>query len=344
DDFFMTRVARFKRMLAARDAERTMDGLTPSEQLETIAIRARRMKQRAYDLLLHRLTPELAERGITIHAWDGLQAEDQDYVRATYGDRIEALVVPLVADPMHPFPHVRNLRPALAATVRLPGEQRYHLIAVELPGDLPRFVPLPSGRRFVPLEDVISAALPELYPGLEVVRAHTFRVTRSATIDLGDDPFDMLETVAEEVARRPYQEVVRLEVERSMPPEMREHLLREIQFEHEEFASTLDEQDVYTVERFVDLAALAEIADMKEPALHFEPQHGTAPFPTDRSVFELIAERDRFVHFPHDSFADSVERLLDEAADDPQVLAVKITLYRTSSDSAIVAALQRARE
>jgi len=343
DDFFMTRVARFKRMLAARDAERTMDGLTPSEQLETIAIRARRMKQRAYDLLLHRLTPELAERGITIHAWDELQAEDQDYVRATYGDRIEALVVPLVADPMHPFPHVRNLRPALAATVRLPGEQRYHLIAVELPGDLPRFVPLPSGRRFVPLEDVISAALPELYPGLEVVRAHTFRVTRSATIDLGDDPFDMLETVAEEVARRPFQEVVRLEVERGMPPEMREHLLRELQFEREEYASTLDEQDVYSVERFVDLAALEEIARIDQPELHWEPQRVRSPFPADRSMFEQIAERDLFVHFPHDSFRDSVERLLDEAADDPHVAAIKITLYRTSSESAIVAALERAR-
>ncbi|HEU5208975.1 MAG TPA: polyphosphate kinase 1 [Longimicrobiales bacterium] len=343
DDFFMTRVARFKRMLAARDADRTMDGLTPSEQLDVISIRARRMKQRAYTLLFQRLLPELEERGIVIHSWDELAADDQDYVRATYGDRLEALVVPLVADPMHPFPHVRNLRPALAATVRLPGEQRDQLIAVELPGDLPRFVPLPGGRRFVPLEDVIRAALPELYPGLEVVRAHTFRVTRSATIDLGDDPFDMLETVAEEVARRPFQEVVRLEVERSMPPEMREHLLREMQFEREEYASTLDEQDVYSVERFVDLAALEELAQIEQPELHWEPRQVRTPFPAERSIFEQIAERDLFVHFPHDSFSDSVERLLEEAADDPQVVAVKITLYRTGSDSAIVAALERAR-
>ncbi len=344
DDFFMTRVARFKRMVAAGDADRTMDGLTPSQQLDLIAIRARAMKRRAFALLEQRLLPELAARDITIASWKDLGADDHDYVRATYGHRLEALIVPLVADPMHPFPHVRNLRPALAATVRLPGQHSEQLIAVELPGDLPRFVPLPGGRRFVPLEDVIMATLPELYPGLTVMQAHTFRVTRSAAIDLGDDPFDMLETVAEEVARRPFQEVVRLEVERSMPPEIREHLLREIQFEQEEYASTLDEQDVYTVERFVDLAALAEIADIDEPALHFEAQHPKPPFPTDRSVFELIAERDRLVHFPHDSFADSVERLLDEAADDPQVVAVKITLYRTSSDSAIVAALRRARE
>src|SRR5690606_36978156 len=139
-------------------------------------------------------------------------------------------------------------------------------------------------------------------------------------------------------------EVVRLEVERGMPPEMREHLLRELQFEREEYASTLDEQDVYSVERFVDLAALEEIARIDQPELHWEPQRVRSPFPADRSMFEQIAERDLFVHFPHDSFRDSVERLLDEAADDPHVAAIKITLYRTSRDSAIVAALQRARE
>jgi len=343
DDFFMTRVARFKRTLAARDADRTIDGLTPSEQLDTISIRARRMKERAYTLLHQRLLPALEEHGIEVKAWDDLPPEDHDYIRTTYSGQLEALVVPLVADPMHPFPHVRNLRPALAATVRLPGQQRDQLIAVELPGDLPRFVQLPGRRRFVPLEDVIMAALPELYPGLEVMRAHTFRVTRSAAIDIDDDPFDMLETVAEEVARRPFQEVVRLEVERAMPPGMREHLLREMQFEREEYATTLDEQDVYSVERFVDLAALEEIAGIEEPALHWEPHEVRSPFPADRNMFEQIAEGDLFVHFPHDSFADSVERLLEEAADDPQVAAVKITLYRTSSDSAIVAALKRAR-
>src|SRR5690606_18723099 len=132
----------------------------------------------------------------------------------------------------------------------------------------------------------------------------------------------MLETVAEEVARRPFQEVVRLEVERAMPPGMREHLLRELQFEREEYASTLDEQDVYSAERFVDLAALEEIAQIEEPELHWEPQHVRAPFTSDRSMFEQMDERDLFVHFPHDSFADSVERMLEEAADDPQVVAL----------------------
>ncbi len=344
DDFFMTRVARFKRMLAAGDTERSIDGLLPSQQLDVISIRARQMKHRAYALLGQRLLPELAAHGIVIESWEALGDQDREYVRATYGDRLEALVMPIVADPMHPFPHVRNLRPALAATVQLPGQHGDQLLAAELPGDLPRFVPLPGGTRFVPLEDVVMATLPELYPGLEVVRAHTFRVTRSANIDLDDDTLDMLETVAEEVARRPFQEVVRLEVERSMPPEMRQHLLREIQFENEEFASTLDEQDVYTVERVVDLAALEEIASLDLPELHYEPKPTKPPFPEEPGLFELIAERERFVQFPADAFAHSVERLLNEAADDPQVVAIKVTLYRTSRDSAVVAALRRARE
>ena len=344
DDFFMTRVARFKRMVAAGDTERSMDGLTPSEQLDVIAVRARQMMRRAYALLGQQLVPALAGEGITIESWEDLSNQDREYIRATYGDRLESLVMPVAADPTHPFPHVRNLRPALAATVRMSGDRRGRFIAVELPGDLPRFVPLPGGDRFVPLEDVLKATLPEFYTGLEVVRAHTFRVTRSANIDLDDDPHDILETVAEKVARRPFQEVVRLEVERSMPPEMRLHLLRELQFDAEEYASTLGEQDVYTVERIVDLAALQEIAALDRPQLRFEPTTPAAPFPATQDIFALIAERERFVQFPFDSFADSVERLLQEAADDEGVAAIKVTLYRTSRDSPIVSALRRARE
>jgi polyphosphate kinase len=342
DDLFTTRVARFKRMAAAGSTERSMDGLAPTEQLEVIAIRARRMMRRAYALLGQRLIPELAEKGISILSWEQLHKDDHDYVRRTYGERLQALVMPIVTDPMHPFPHVRNLRPALAATIRLERDRGEEFVAVELPGDLPRFMPLAGGYRFVPLEDVVKAMLPELYSG-EVLRAHVFRVTRSAHIDLDDDPLDMLETVAEEIARRPFQEVVRLEVEQTMPPEMRLHLLRELQFESEEFASTLDEQDVYTVERIVDLAALDEIAAVGLPELRFAPNTSVDPFPPGRDLFALIAERDRFVQFPRDSFKATVEALLEEAADDPQVAAIKLTLYRTSKDSAIVPALQRAR-
>ena len=343
DDFFMTRVARFKRMLGAGSNERSMDGLTPGEQLDAIAIRARQVMRRAYTLL-GTLIPPLERHGVVVERWSELSDGDRAYVRETYGGRLAALVTPLAADPTHPFPHIRNLRPALAAMVRLPESTQEQFIAVELPGDLPRFIPLPDGNRFVTLEDVVEASLPELYRGLRVVRAHMFRITRSANIDIDSDPLDMLQAIEEKVTQRPFQEIVRIEVEKSMPPDMRHRLLREMQFDSEDTPSTLSEQDVYTTERFVDLAALEEIAALDLPDLKFPEKQARNPLDPDRSVFEQVRERDRFVHFPHDSFEESVERMLREAAEDPDTVAVKVTVYRTSKDSGVVEALRRARE
>lgn len=342
DDFFMSRVARFKRELARGDAGRSIDGLTPAEQLDVIAIRAREMTKRAY-ALLRTLSAELAREGIELLRWDALSEADRKHIEDAYLDALDALITPLAADPTHPFPHLRNLRPALAAIVRLPESRVEHFVAIELPGDLPRFLPLPGGNRFVPLEDVIEAELPRLYPGLELVNAHAFRVTRAATLELEDDAVDMRQAVQEVVARRPFQEVVRLEVERSMPPQMRRDLLRELQFESEESVSTLGEQDIHPVDGLVDLAALSELTDIDAPELKWPPIERAAPFPEDRQLFDMIRERDRLVRFPWESFENSVERFLSEAADDPDVISMKITLYRTARDSAIVEALRRAR-
>jgi polyphosphate kinase len=344
DDFFTSRVAHFKRLLARGDDKRSIDGLTPAETLDAIATRARQMMRRAYELLNRALLPELQEHGISILRWDALSAKDRDYVRENYGAQVETLVMPLVADPAHPFPHVRNLRPALAAIVRPPDGGAEQFVAIELPGELPRFTPLEDGRRFVLLEDVIAASLPELYPGLVVVEAHTFRVTRSAHMDIAGEPLDMLQAVEEEVSRRPFQEVVRLEVEHAMPPAMRHHLLREFQYELEEQLSTPGEQDVYTVGRLVDLAALEELAALNLPNLRFPPLERRAPLDAQRDVFDQVREHDLLFHFPYDDFAQSVERFLDEAADDPDVVSLRATLYRTGKDSGVVAALRRARE
>jgi len=343
DDFFMSRVAHFKRLLSTGEKERTIDGLTAAEQLDAVAIRANRITTRAYRLLDEQLLPALEGRGIHIERWHSLAAEDREFVRRTYGHRIEALVTPLVADPSHPFPHIRNLRPALAAIVRMPESRAEQFLAIELPGDLPRFVPLVGAGRFVSLEDVIEASLPELYHGLELSRAFLFRVTRSATMDLDTEPLDMLQAVEEEVTRRPYQEVVRLECERAMPPGMRHHLLSEFQYEMEEQLSTPGEQDVYAVGRLVDLASLEEIAALDLPHLKFLPGQRRAPLHHDRSVLEQVRHRDLLFHFPHDDFEKTVERFLHEVAADPDVVSIKITLYRTSKDSAVVAALRSAR-
>lgn len=342
DDFFMTRVAHFKRLLARGDPERSPDGLRAAEVLDAIASRARRIMHRAYELLNQRLLPELHGHGIRVETWEALTAEDRTFIRDTYGTAIDTLVMPLVADPAHPFPHVRNLRPALACIVRAEaGPEQF--VAIELPGELPRFVPLADGRRFVLLEDIIEAQLPALYPGFELVEAHTFRVTRSAQLDLSGEPLDILQAVEEEVTRRPFQEVVRLEVEHTMPPRMRHHLLREFQYELEDQLSTPGEQDVYTVGRLVDLAALEEIAGLDMPGLRFPPMEYRDPLEPHRSIFDIVREADRMFHFPHDDFERTVERFLNEAAEDPNVVSLRATLYRTSADSGVVAALRRAR-
>ncbi|HSJ25365.1 MAG TPA: polyphosphate kinase 1 [Longimicrobiales bacterium] len=343
DDFFMSRVAHFKRMLARGDNSTSIDGMTPAEILDAVATRARHMTQAAYELLNRQLLPALQRHGIRVERWEALSAADRAAVRDRYGERIEALLMPFAADAAHPFPHVRNLRPALAVVVRPPdGDEQ--LIALELPGELPRFVPLPDGRRFVLLEDVIQSVLPELYPGVQLVQAHSFRVTRSAHMDLGGEPLDMLQAVEEEVSRRPFQEVIRLEVEHAMPPHIRHHLLREFQYEAEDQLSTPGEQDIYTVGRLVDLASLKELAGIDMPELHYGPLEQQSPLDEGRTVFEQVREQDRLFHFPHDDFQRTVERFLHEAADDPDVVSLRATLYRTSSDSGVVAALRRARE
>jgi polyphosphate kinase len=345
DDFFMTRIADFKEQVAEGEKELSPDGLTAIEQLEANRLRARHVAERAYAGLIEELLPQLAQQGIQVLDWKSLTEQDRRYLRDTYTQRVETVITPVITDPTHPFPHIRNLRPAIAALVRLPESTREHFVAIQLPGELPRFVPLPGGKRLVPLEEVILAVLPNLYRGLEVVRAHTFRVTRSGNLDIADEPAGgILPAVEAEVARRPFGGPVRLEVESTMPAPMRDRILRELQFEIPESVTALSEADVFPVERFVDLVALKEIAALPIPELHFRDIERHVPFATDQSIFEQLHHGDRLVCFPYDSFDQSVERLITEAADDPEVVSIKITLYRTDRDSRIVQALARARE
>src|SRR5690606_24098698 len=323
---------------------RTPDGLTPAEQLEVIRIRARQIARRAYRVLTTSLLPDLAREDLRVVRWGDLDEAERTRLAERFWARIEALITPFVADPSHPFPHIRNLRPAIAAIVRLPESRLDRFVAIELPGELPRFAPLADGRRYVPLEEMILGGLPRLYPGLEVVQAHTFRVTRSATSRLpAEEVGDVMAAVEDELAARPFRQAVRLEVEDAMPDEMRRHLLRELRFETPEAASTLSEADIYAVPWLVDLAGLAEIAAVDAPELKYPPLERHSPLDADRPVLDQVRERSRLIAFPDHSFDATVGRFLTEAADDPDVLAIKTTLYRTDPDSEIVRALARAR-
>ena len=344
DQFYMTRVAGFHQQLATGSDKRTLDGLTPDEQLQAVGVRVRQIFDRTYQFLRHELLPRLQENDIHLLGWEDIDEGDRSYLIANYAPQLGAVLTPLAADPSHPFPHIRNLRPALAVVVRVPDTDAEQFAAIELPGDLPRFVPLPGGRRFIPLEEVIRASLPTLYSGLEVAAAHVFRVTRSANFNIEEeDVNDILQAVQEKVLRRPLGPVVRLEVQDSMPAEMREMLLRELQFESSERVATLREEDVYAVDRLVDLFHLKEIADLPFDELHYPPLERSTPLPPEESVFPLFQGKDVLVQFPHDSFEDTVERALGEAAEDPDVVSIKITLYRTSKSSRVVKNLRRAR-
>ncbi|MBR9988864.1 MAG: polyphosphate kinase 1 [Gemmatimonadetes bacterium] len=344
DDFFVTRIAEFKKNVAEGRTETSIDGLTPDAELDLARIRARTMLGRAYRLLTGTLIPALQDNGIRMRRWADLNDNERSFLRRTYEPQAEAVLTPVIADPTHPFPHMRNLRPAIAALIRLPESTDEHFVAVELPSGMPRFVQLPDSRDFIPLEELILAWLPSLYPGLHIVQANTFRVARSAVMDFDDEPAGgVLAAIEEQIAQRPFGEVVRLEVERAMPNSLRDRLLRELQFELPEVMTGLSNDDVYPVDRLVDLAALRELGALDIPDLRFDEFEHTTPLAADRPIFDQVRERDVMVRFPFDSFDDTVERLLDEAADDPDVIAMKITLYRTDADSRLVKALARAR-
>jgi polyphosphate kinase len=344
DEFFMTRVAGFHHQVASGSTKKTLDGLTAEEQLDVIGVRARQIYSRAYDFLWTELLPELEASDIQLLSGTDLDESDRDYLSENYASQLGAVLTPLAADPSHPFPHIRNLRPHLGVVVRVPETGAEHFAAIELPGDLPRFVPLPGGRRFIPLEEIIVAALPMLYAGLDVVAAHTFRVTRSANFTLEEEPIgDLLRAVEEKVQQRPLGPVVRLEVETSMPSVMRELLLRELQFESQGRLADLRDEDVYPVDRLVDLFALHEIADLPVEEAHYPPIPRESPLDPERRVWPQLREREVLVRFPFDSFEATVERVLAEAARDPQVVSIRVTLYRTSRSSKVVKLLRKAR-
>jgi polyphosphate kinase len=343
DEFFRVRVAGYKREVVQGSTKLSLDGVTPREQLDAVGTRARRLADAAYRLLFDRLLPELREHEVEVVRRSGLDAEERAVLREYYDAEVHALLTPLAAGPGHPFPHIRNQRPALVALLREPLTGGERLGVVELPDGLPRFVPLPEGRRFATLETVIVENLHRLYPGMEVDAASTFRVTRSAELLLDETRvIDLLEAVEEEVRRRRSRPVVRVEVEDSMVPRLRALLLRELRHDTPEQAWPLGDEDVYEVEGLIDLRGVRELASLEIEGGHWPPEEPRAPLDPAVPMVEVLREREVLVEFPRDSFEATVERFVLEAAEDPDVVAVKLALYRTNKRSRIVEALRRA--
>jgi len=342
DEFFQVRVAGLYDQVAARVNTRTADGRTPEEQLVAIRQRVLELTGHAEGVLASGLVAALADSGLALVDWGDLDEADTKHLSEVFQQRIFPVLTPLAVDPGHPFPYISNLSLNLAVRVVDPvtGERRF--ARVKVPSLLPRFVPLPDGGRLVPLEQVIAAHLGVLFPGMDIADYSVFRVTRNADLTLDEDEADdLLAAVEVEVRRRRFGRAVRLELAADADPEVRTLLQRELD---------LDDDAVYLCDAPVGVAGLFSVADADRPDLAYPTwvpvtqARLAAEEPGGRRLFDEIAAGDILVHHPYDSFASSVEEFIRQAAVDPSVLAIKLTLYRTSGDSSIITSLIRAAE
>ncbi|GAA4672502.1 RNA degradosome polyphosphate kinase [Nocardioides nanhaiensis] len=342
DEFFMVRVAGLKRRIATGLAVRAASGLMPLEVLEQIWTRARELSERHARYFRDTVVPALVSEGIELVRWDDLDREEQKQAKRFFRDRVFPVLTPLAVDPAHPFPYISGLSLNLAVLIRNPKSGKEHFARVKVPPIFDRFVAL-GNARFVPLEDVIGAHLKRLFPGMEVLEAHTFRVTRNEDVEVEeDDAENLLAALEKELLRRRFGPPVRLEVEESMPQTVLDLLVSELDVRAEE---------VFRLPGPLDLRGLHGIADLSRDDLKFRafvPTTHTllaeveSAAPVD--VFKATRRRDVLLHHPYDSFATSVQRFIEQAAADPHVLAIKQTLYRTSGDSPIIDALVDAAE
>ena len=339
DEFFMVRVAGVKRSAVEQREERTPDGLTPRQQLDLIALHVRSLvarQQRCYSSC----AAEAAAHGMRIVSWMELDVARRDQLRAMVRDDLLPALTPLAMtlSPGHPFPKLRHLSLSLAVVLLDRPGAPPHFAQVELPDDAPRFAKVPGLSAVISLEELVRANLDLLYPSSVVEQAYAFRVTRGADLELDEDRSENLVSAVEEASRRRFEQpVVRVEVERAMPAVLRDVVMRELRREHG--GAALDDEDLYEIDGPLDLGALHELPLLSEPSLCYPAFRGNDPFPGDRSIWSLIDERDRLCHHPFDDYEASVVRFFREAAEDPDVAAIKLTVYRAGDRSPIVGAL-----
>ncbi len=348
DEFFMVRVSGLCRQLERGALEAPPDGMTPSEQLAGIRSHLQSERQLVYDCWHDDLLPKLRDEGIEIVSYDDLSAKKKHKLRAYFEREIFPVLTPLAFDPGHPFPHVSNLSLNLAVLID-DGSQGQRFARVKVPQLLPRLVRAPGGGRdelgldqsargkFVWIEELIAANLDLLFPGFEVVAAYTFRVTRDADLEIEDDEADdLLTAIVEVVGQRHFGSAVRLEVRQDTPKKIRTILERNLglaSFQVDTLPSPLGLGDLSEI-AFLDRPELldAPIRPVRHPALR-----------SDEPLFQSIRRRDHLLYHPYDSFSPVV-RLLREAVADPDVIAIKQTLYRVGANSPVVEALMEARE
>jgi polyphosphate kinase len=348
DEFYMVRVAGLRRQLAAGVQQTPFDGMTPQEQLDGIDREVARLlarQRRCLDTVL----AELGTHGVRLVHMDALSAPEWGALDQFFEAQVFPVLTPLAVDPGHPFPWISNLSLSLAVEIRDPETGIDRFARVKVPRSLPRWVPI-AGRQhqFIPLEEVIGANLGALFPGMTIVGWHVFKITRYSDLELPvEEPEDLLVSIEEQVFKRRFGEVVRIEVQDTMPQHVRAILLDELRDEDIPAPAGLNERDIQNAGTLVELGDLMQLQSLDMPPLKeagFTPTLPVELRDPARSMFEVIREGDVLVHHPFDSFTGSVERFLRAAADDNDVLAIKLTLYRTSGDTAIIEALTRAAQ
>ncbi|HYC31023.1 MAG TPA: polyphosphate kinase 1 [Gemmatimonadales bacterium] len=348
DEFFQVRVAGLKQQQAAGIVERTADGMTPEAQLRSISAVVRHLLARHHEVLADEVLPALAAAGVRLAPdLSALSPADRDHLDGYFHANVFPVLTPLAVDPGHPFPYISNLSLSIAVVLRGPdGEERF--ARVKVPKIIPRWVPLTTPNHFVPLEQVIGANLESLFPGVEILGWYLFRITRNTDLQIesSDEADDLLSLIQEEVRNRRFAEVVRIEVHAPMPVSLRTLLLAEFNEQQEPPALPLTGDDLYEAPGLMDTVDLLTLATLDLPALRDPVFHpGTQPrLAAPRNIFDVIREGDILLHHPYDSFATSVERFIQTAAEDPDVVAIKLTLYRTGGDSSIARLLAQAAE
>lgn len=343
DEFFMVRVASLKRRIATGIAVPSPSGLSPQQVLQEISERTRVLQLRHAALFRDDLAPLLSQANINLVHFAALSSDEKQKLHEYFSLQVFPVLTPLAVDPAHPFPYISGLSLNLAVVLKNPKTKGEHFARVKVPPLLPRFVQVPdSDSRYVPLEDVIGEFLGELFPGMEVVQHHTFRVTRNEDLEVDEEEGEnLLIQLEKELLRRRFGPPVRLEVTEDIDEKVLSLLQRELD---------IDTHDVYELPEPLDLRSLNAFYRLRRPELKFEPhQITTNPYleadeDEAADIFAALREREVLVHHPYESFATSVQAFLEQAAQDPQVLAIKQTLYRTSGDSPIMDALIEAAE
>jgi polyphosphate kinase len=343
DEFFMVRVAGLKRRIAAGIAVRAASGLLPREVHDAVLVHAHDLMRRQSLCWREDVRPALEGQGITLVRWSDLKASDRGHLSELFRDKIYPVLTPLAVDPAHPFPYISGLSLNLAVVVRNPATGTELFARVKVPPSLQRFLHIDDSR-FVPLEDVIAEHLDLLFPGMEILQHHVFRVTRNEDLEVEeDDAENLLKALERELSKRRFGPPVRLEVEQSIDPHVLDLLVRELGVAENEVFMLPGPLDLRGLWAFVGLNR----EDLSDPAfvpktnrmLAENKESASAP-----NVLEAMRRQDVLLHHPYDSFSTSVQRFLEQAAADPKVLAIKQTLYRTSGDSPIIDALIDAAE